>query len=249
MHRGLLAASGGRCATVHRIERALLHSDLTPQAYYEQTVRKKKRKEIKRLSARLRELGTVAARRLTPDEPLEPWLNAFLMLEQSGWKGHQGAALANTPQTEAFFREALQGARAAGKLDFLRLDLDGKPLAMLVNFLSAPGSFSFKIAFDEDFARYSPGVLIQIENYAILSRQGIVWMDSCAVENHPMINAMWAERLPVIRVTVPFATMRSRVAFRLCRMAEQAAALVRRVRRRGTAQGGGQDAQTDRLDG
>ena len=48
-----------------------------------------------------------------------------------------------------------------------RLDLDGKPLAMLVNFLTAPGSFSFKTAFDEAFSRYSPGVLIQLDNLAI----------------------------------------------------------------------------------
>jgi CelD/BcsL family acetyltransferase involved in cellulose biosynthesis len=239
VHRGLVAASGGRCATVHRVERAFLESRLSPEAYYEQTVRKKKRKEIKRLSARLNELGAVTTRHLGADEPLEPWLDMFLALEQSGWKGHHGAALANTPQTAAFFRETLSGARAAGKLAMLRLDLDGKPLAMLVNFLSAPGSFSFKIAFDEDYARYSPGVLIQIENYAILSQPGIAWMDSCAVENHPMINTMWAQRRPIIRVTVPFATLRSRVVFRLCRCAEQAAAWVRRMKWRNKRHGSG----------
>lgn len=233
VHRGLLAATQGRCATVHRIERAFLESDLAPEAYYEATVRKKKRKEIKRLSARLDELGAVTTRHLAPGEPLGPWLDAFLTLERAGWKGDHGAALANTPQTEAFFREALEGAHAVGKLDILRLDLDGAALAMLVNFLSAPGSFSFKIAFDEHFARYSPGVLIQIENYAILLRQEIAWMDSCAVENHPMINTMWGQRRPIIRVTAPFATWRSSFVFRLCHTAEQAAAGVRRLLQRG----------------
>lgn len=233
VHRGLIAAARGRCDTVYRTERAFLHSDLSPEDYYAQTVRKKKRKEINRLSARLNEHGTITNRQLSDGEPLGPWIDAFLSLEQAGWKGERGAAMANAAGTEAFFREAVQGAHAAGKLEMLRIDCDGRPIAMLINLLAPPGSFSFKIAFDEDFARYSPGVLIQINNYAILSRQGIAWMDSCAVENHSMINTMWAQRRAIIRVTVPFGTWRSWVMFRLCRMPEQAAALIRRMMRRG----------------
>src|SRR5581483_5815571 len=59
VHRGLVAAAaalGRPCPIVHRSRRALLQSDLGPTAYYEQAVRKKKRKELGRLCARLREL-------------------------------------------------------------------------------------------------------------------------------------------------------------------------------------------------
>ncbi len=229
VHCGLIAAADRHCDTVYRIERAFLQSPLSPAEYYAQTVRKKKRKEIGRLSARLAEQGTVETRRLGPDDALEPWVDAFLLLEQAGWKGDRGAALANTPATEAFFRDIARGAHAAGKLEMLRIDLDGRPIAMLVNFLTPPGSFSFKIAFDEGFARFSPGVLIEIENYQILARPDIAWMDSCAVEDHPMINAMWGQRRAVVRVTVPFSGGRSAWMFRFCRAAERAAAFVRRT--------------------
>jgi len=129
----------------------------------------------------------------------------------------------------------VQNAHAAGRLEMLRLDLDDRPIAMLVNFLAPPGSFSFKIAFDEDYARFSPGVLVQIENYQILGRPGIAWMDSCAVEDHPMINSLWAERRAIIRVTTPLGAARGALLFRLCRGAERAAARVRRMRARRAA--------------
>lgn len=223
VHRGLIEAAaelGRPCDVVHRVRRALLETELTPDAYYERTVRKKKRKELKRLQNRLAEVGTVQLRTLTDRADLPGWSEEFLRLERSGWKGEAGSALGSRTQSADFFRSVVAGAFERGKLDFLRLDLDDRPIAMLVNFLSAPGSFSWKIAFDEDFARFSPGVLIQIENLRILERRDIAWMDSCAVEGHPMIDSLWGERRTIVRVSVPLSGLRRRATFRVCRTAE-----------------------------
>src|SRR6185295_3696806 len=148
--------------------RAFLDSDLDSRSYYERAVRAKKRKELRRQRNRLGELGHLESRLLEDPSELPAWCDAFLALEQAGWKGRVGTALAAAPAAERFFREALAGAWDAGRLQFRRLDLDGRPIAMLVNFLCAPGSFSFKTAFDENYAHYSPGVLIQLDNLAIL---------------------------------------------------------------------------------
>src|SRR6202008_1639069 len=94
-------------------------------------------------------------------------------------------------------------AHAAGRLQFLRLDTGGPCIAMLVNFLTPPGSFSFKTVFDEAFARFSPGVLLQRENLAILDRPDVRWMDSCAMDDHPMSDNMRTERRPIVRLTGP----------------------------------------------
>jgi hypothetical protein len=110
------------------------------------------------------------------------------------------------------------------------MELDGRPIAMLANFMTPPGSYSFKIAFDEDHARFSPGVLIQIENLRVLERQDVEWMDSCAVEDHPMINSLWAERRRIVRLSVPLAGPLRRTTFRVCRLAEDASAAMRRMR-------------------
>lgn len=227
--RALLAARPG-AAIVHRCERALLQSDLSPTAYYETHVRKKKRKEIGRLRSRLAELGTVTSRRLTARDDLAAWTDAFLTLEASGWKGRDGAALANDAQTARFLRAALAAAFDGGRLEMLRLDLDGRAVAMLINFIAAPGSFSFKIAYDEAYARFSPGVLIQLDNLAVLDRDEIGWMDSCAAENHPMINSLWAERREIVRVSVPLDGLRRRATFAACRALEGAAERLKAMR-------------------
>ncbi|MBX3561939.1 MAG: GNAT family N-acetyltransferase [Sphingomonas sp.] len=230
VHRGLIAARPG-AATVHREARALLCSELSPAAYYEQAVRQKKRKEHRRLRARLAEQGALRAHILGDGRALHAWADAFLALERAGWKGRAGSALACAVDTEGFFRDALAGAWEAGRLQFLRLDLEGRPIAMLVNFLCAPGGFSFKTAFDEAYAHFSPGVLLQIENLGNLGRPDIAWMDSCAAENHPMIEGLWRERRVLARVTVPLKGTRRAATFRACRVIESSWALAKRAGR------------------
>jgi CelD/BcsL family acetyltransferase involved in cellulose biosynthesis len=234
-HRALIAAAksmGRPCPTVHRIERAALAGDLSPEAYYETHVRKKKRKELKRLAARLAEMGALTTRRFAASHDRAAWADAYLALEARGWKGQAGSALAADPATRAFFHAALAGAEAAGKLDMLRMDLDGRPIAMLVNFLAPPGGFAFKTTFDEDYARFSPGVLLQIENLALLDHPSLDWVDSCAVENHSMIDSIWAERRAIVRVTLPLAGARGAATYALARAAETAAGAVRALRSR-----------------
>ncbi len=225
VHRGLLAARGGDVAW--REVRAFLQSTLGPQAYYEQAVRQKKRKELRRQRNRLAELGAVAFRTLESAAELSGWCDAYLALEKAGWKGEAGSAFACVPAKEAFFRNVIQGAHDAGRLQFLRLDVGDRPVAMLVNFRCAPGSFSFKTVFDEGYARFSPGVLIQIENLNILDDPAIAWMDSCAAEDHPMIDSLWGERRAIVRVTVPLKGARRLATFAACRALERAAAFTR----------------------
>ena len=223
VHAGLVEAAAALrrpAPIVRRRTRAALASSLSPAEYLETNVRGKKRKELRRLANRLAEFGPVTSRTLGPGDDLAAWCDDFLALERSGWKGRSGSALACRAKTEAFFRRALAGACAEGRLQIRRLDLDGRPLAMLINFLAPPGSFSFKIAYDEAYSRFSPGVLLQLDNLDILALGDVVWMDSCAAENHPMIDSLWGERRSIVRVSVPLAGARRRLAFAGCRAIE-----------------------------
>jgi hypothetical protein len=202
-----------RCALVQRSERAFLEHGLSPEAYLETAVRGKKRKELRRQKNRLAEEGALTFTRDDSATGLAEWTQEFLALEQSGWKGSNGSALASAECTQTLFADVLSGAAVAGKLERLDLRLDGRPLAMLVNFLCAPGSFSFKTAFDEDYARFSPGVLLQIENLALLERADIAWCDSCAAEGHPMIDALWMGRRAVGRYSVAIGGSGRRAIF------------------------------------
>ncbi|MEP0392172.1 MAG: GNAT family N-acetyltransferase [Erythrobacter sp.] len=181
-------------AIVERKERAMLASSLTAQEYLEASMTQKRRKELRRLRKRLSELGDLTFERLEGNERLEPWIEQFLTLEAAGWKGVAGSALKSNAASYAFFADTMYGAAQARSLERLALRLDGKPIAMLVNFITAPGAYSFKTAFDEDYARFSPGLLLQIENLAMLSREDIEWTDSCAVQGHSMIERIWCEK-------------------------------------------------------
>jgi CelD/BcsL family acetyltransferase involved in cellulose biosynthesis len=215
---------------IARYDRALLRSPLGADDYWETQVRPKKRKEIRRLQKRLAELGTLTSRRLTDPADLPRWCGDFLKLEEAGWKGANGTALASSPQDTAFFRAATAAAMASGKLCFLRLDLDGAPIAMLVNFVHGTGGFSFKIAFDEVQGRFSPGVLIEIDNLAAVQDDHVAaWMDSCATPDHPMIDSLWAERRSIAQYRVALKGPRRALAFAAANSAE---GLSRRIRGR-----------------
>ena len=213
-----------RAATVvGREERALLASDLGSQAYFEAAMSGKKRKELRRQTKRLGELGELQVERPTGTEGLERWIDDFLALEHAGWKGEEGSSLATHPPVAGYFRAALQGAARAGKLERLALTLDGAPIAMLATFLAPPGSFSFKTAFDERYAKFSPGVLLQQENLALLDRGDIAWCDSCAAADHPMIERIWREKRATIAVNIALGGPLKRTAFRLLSRLERSA--------------------------
>ncbi|WP_041390543.1 GNAT family N-acetyltransferase [Sphingobium chlorophenolicum] len=201
---------------VHRYDRAMLRSELDADAYWESHVRAKKRKELRRLQKRLAELGRVESRLLADGADLALWCGEFLALEASGWKGGEGSALACKADDAAFFRAACTAAFESGRLHFLRMDLDGRAIAMLVNFRHGEGAFSFKIAFDEALGRFSPGVLIEIANlHAVLGSSDIGWMDSCAAADHPMIDSLWAERRTITQYRIALRGAKRSMAFAL----------------------------------
>lgn len=210
----VLATENRQCEIVHREVRAMLASELSAEAYWEASLSGKKRKELRRQANRLADEGTVAIIRSTDAEGLEAWCQAFLKLEQAGWKGQAGSALASDPATSAVLCESLQGAAQRGRLERLTLTLDGDPIAMLASFLCPPGAFSFKTAFDERYSRYSPGVLLQQANLAILDRPEIAWTDSCAAADHPMIDHIWRERREIGRLSIAIGGAARRFAFR-----------------------------------
>lgn len=198
-----------------REARAMLAGETSAAAYLEAAMSAKKRKELRRQHNRLAEEGPLSFERIEGAEGIAEWTAEFLALEAAGWKGAAGSALASAPDTRALFEAALAGAAAAGRLERLALRLDGRAIAMLANFITAPGAYSYKTAFDEAFARFSPGMLLQLENLALLERDGIQWADSCAVEGHPMIERLWRDARRMASLNIAIGGRARRTAFRL----------------------------------
>ncbi|MDG2004537.1 MAG: GNAT family N-acetyltransferase [Novosphingobium sp.] len=140
---------------VKRDDRAMLESDLGAEDYLAAALSKQKRKDLRRRFNRLRELGDVRFVWENTSSNISTWIDQFLKLEATGWKGEQGSALACDQATAAIFRNSLTGAAERGRLMRLALLLDDKPIAMLANFVTPPGTFGYKTAFDEDHAKFS----------------------------------------------------------------------------------------------
>ena len=216
----VLAEQGRPAALVHHEERAMLASDLAPDDYLDAAMSAKKRKELRRQHKRLSELGALRFEHRRDMDQLSEWSEAFLTLEASGWKGSTGSAMGNDSATRYLFTSALLGAAERGRLERLTLSLDGAPIAMLANFIAPPGAFSFKTAFDESYARFSPGVLLQRENLSLLSRSDIEWCDSCASADHPMIGHVWRERRAIGRYNIGIGGPVRRALFRAIALLE-----------------------------
>jgi hypothetical protein len=180
---------------LRRYTRALLRPAESAEAYCAASMTSHNRQELRRRRRRLTETGQVEVRNWPPDGDLDGWIEQFLRLEDQSWKGREGTAFASSSVDAEFFRTVVRSAAERRQAVFLGLFLDGRPIALKLNLLSGEGSFSFKIAYDEQFAKFSPGVLLELENIEWMHRQpGVRWMDSCAKPGHFMINRLWRER-------------------------------------------------------
>jgi CelD/BcsL family acetyltransferase involved in cellulose biosynthesis len=209
----VLAAEGRRATVTRSFERALLCGGPSSNDYIAANIRKKVLKEQRRLRNRLEEQGGLVFDRLAPDAAIDPWIDELFRLEMSGWKGREGVAAAADAATEHCFRAVLREAHGRGRLDFRRLSVGGRTTALLANIEAGDTAFQLKIAYDEEYAAFSPGVLIEMDylEYALDTRQ-LGRVDSCARPNHPMIDRIWADRLPIVSLAVPFDRWSSRLA-------------------------------------
>ncbi len=128
----------------------------------------------------------------------------FLQLEMDSWKGKAGTALGSTPGEAQFFRDVCSALAGDGRLQLLELRSGGSIVAMKCNFLAGDGAFAFKIARAQRFAKFSPGIMLEIENVRRFHDSSLRWMDSCADPDNEMINRLWPERRTLI--TTGFAS-------------------------------------------
>ena len=163
----------------------------------------KRRKELKRLRARLGEIGQLSFECLAADGDLKAFTENFLALEAAGWKGMRGSAVGNNANLAAALREGLFAMHRKGALRFWQFLLDGRPIASLYALVDGDEVGLGKIAHDEAYAKYSPGVLMIMEaTQSLMGEEGLCLADSNAIPGHPMIDRIWRDRIQCIDVLV-----------------------------------------------
>jgi len=186
-----------------RFGRALLEPADDAETYIRNALVRKRRKEINRLGNRLAETGTVELRVLGRDENIEEWIDTFLELEASGWKGKAGTAFASDPAQEEYFKTIMREAFRRNQLMMMMLTYEGRPIAAKVNFVRDGGAYAYKIAYDEEMGQYSPGVLLEMEHIKYFhGMDRLMWVDSCAKPDHVMIDRLWSDRREIVTLNI-----------------------------------------------
>lgn len=191
----LVAANNNLPLTVtNEYDRSHLVSTLDGEAYMRATQSSHRRGEFRRLHRRLQEQGELVYEVARTPEEVRAAMEAFLALEASGWKGRERTAMAIDRFQAAFAREAIDRLAEVDMCRIHALRLNDKVIASLVVFVEAGIAYTWKTAFDETFASYSPGTLLMIEvTKSHLEDPNIEMTDSCAAPNHPLVGRLWEE--------------------------------------------------------
>ena len=191
-----LTHRNGRCAEFAYQVRAMLRPDNGRAGYLDIAIPHKKRKELRRQRKRLADLGKMTSEATNAPPALQAALADFLALEASGWKGHAGTAAQGNDALRRFVEQAVTALAAESKASVARLALDGRAVAAIVTLRSGDAAWCWKVAYDEAFARHSPGVQLLLDvTQGLLDDTSIARADSCATPDHPMIDHVWRERL------------------------------------------------------
>jgi CelD/BcsL family acetyltransferase involved in cellulose biosynthesis len=191
----LFRARGSLSFVSDAFTRAFFRPRKDSETFLSLAVSAEKRRDLARKQRRLAELGKVDFRELEPGDDPGPWIDDFLRLEASGWKGQEGTAIGCTEAGRGYFRELARDGHRRGRLFLLGLFLNDRPIAFRCNLLAPPGSFFFKPAYDEQYSRFSPGVLLEVETIRRLhDRPEIHWMDSCTSPDNHLLNSLWPDR-------------------------------------------------------
>jgi CelD/BcsL family acetyltransferase involved in cellulose biosynthesis len=191
-------------AQFNRHRRALLAPQSAERSgYIERSLGGRRLKELRRIGRRLAECGALMFTATAKPDALDAALDDFLLVEAGGWKGAAGSAVLADAALCDFVRNALHGLGHDGKVVVNRILVDGAAIAAAITLRSGGAAWFWKIAYDESFARFSPGVLLTLaltEN--LLDDAELACADSCATADHPMIDHIWRERLPLCDLMV-----------------------------------------------
>ncbi|MDE4621625.1 GNAT family N-acetyltransferase [Sinorhizobium meliloti] len=191
--------------------RPMLESLLDGPTYLREAVSSQHLRELKRQWNNLAKQGALVYNVARQPDEIRLRMEEFLVLEASGWKGRERSAMIMDRFRAAFAREAVNNLAEADSVRIHTLDLDGKAIATVIVLLMAGEAFAWKTAYDERYAKYSPGKLLVAElTEWHLDDANIIRSDSCAVPDHPVMSRLWQEREEMGTLVIGLAQNRDR---------------------------------------
>ncbi len=177
------------CAVVGHFERAAVAPEGQNYDTYVGKYSARRTKDLRRRNRKLGELGNIRISTVHGGSEAQTAIADFLRIEQSGWKGKKGTAMASSASDKAFALSVF----AAENVDFDVVSLDGNAIAVAVNLVRNGAIFTVKTAFDEAYSACSPGVMLDLQLVRNCTSGRYERADSCAIANHP-VEGYWLEK-------------------------------------------------------
>jgi CelD/BcsL family acetyltransferase involved in cellulose biosynthesis len=130
---------------------------------WRELTRERWRTPIERLARKMRRDHDADIRLVEAPGDVAATIDAGLALEAAGWKGREGTAIASAPATAAFYRGVAAAFAAQDRLRVSSISLDGRLVAFTLCLLYGNRLWQLKIAFDEDFRKLAPGLVLHVE--------------------------------------------------------------------------------------
>ena len=196
-----LAQAAPTAVALDRFDRAAVLRRAEPD-YLDGAVKGKHRREFRRLAAGLeQELG---GELMVTDATGDPGaVEQFLRLELSGWKGAAGTALGSNPAHAEFLRQ-VAATFGRGRAQLVLLGTEGRVVAARYSLRAGATDYCFKVAYDERYARYSPGrelELRQLERFQL--DPALTRMDSCTAPDNQLFDRLWPDRRRLVTLCIP----------------------------------------------
>ena len=122
-------------------------------------------------------------------------IDDYVRLEAAGYKADAGVAMVTVPGEPEFFREMCERFSAAGRLHLPSLSDGNKTVAMIAWIRGGDSLFQFKWSYDEDFARFSPGLILHTEVMRHFQDETDAdLLDSCTWAGNEMISRLYPDR-------------------------------------------------------
>ncbi|HEY0129963.1 MAG TPA: GNAT family N-acetyltransferase [Allosphingosinicella sp.] len=133
-----------------------------------------RRSDFRRAARRAAEFGEVSFEILSPGpEAFDALFDEAIGVEMRSWKREAGTAIAADRSKENCFRHYFRSACERGEFRIAFMRIEGRAVAMQMALETLGRYWLFKIGFDEEFERCSPGTLLMLHTIGWAAERGL----------------------------------------------------------------------------
>lgn len=203
----LKTAMKGRGVVVTRPATACPRMIFAPgETQPEQRFNSGRRSDFRRARRRADAIGKVSFEMHAPaPETFDRLFNEAVAVEQRGWKGEGGSALGCDAAKAAFFRDFLGRMSHEGACRIAFMRIGGRAVAMHLAVVFQGRYWLFKIGFDDEYKRCSPGNLLMLFSMGEAMKEGLGGIELLGEVEDWITEAWTQDSTPCIRLqTYPF---------------------------------------------